>query len=110
VRFTLVRSGGFAGVSPPPLSVSTEALPPDEAARLRALVDAAGFFDLPADLGPADAAPDSFGYELTVEDDGAGRRHAVAFGATAAPPALRELMTAVRAAARRSADGGAHGG
>jgi hypothetical protein len=100
LRFTLVRSGGVAGISPPPLEVSTDDLAARDAGRLRTLVEAASFFDLPAEIGPDTVAPDTFGYELTVHDDAAGRTHSVAFDAASAPPELKELMSAVRAAAR----------
>jgi hypothetical protein len=101
LRLTLQRSGGVAGISPAPLTIHAGSLPPDEAQRLRSLVDAADFFALAAELGPADAAPDSFGYTLTVDDVATGRSHSVAFDAASAPPGLKELVRAVRGAARR---------
>lgn len=97
MRFTLTRFGGFAAVQRPPLVVDTAGLPRKDAARLRRLTEAAGFFDLPADLGPPGAVPDAQGHELAVTDD-AGRSHAVSFGAAAAPEALQALLAAVRAA------------
>jgi hypothetical protein len=92
---TLSRSGGVAGLNPRPLRIDTSSLSPTEAARLRALVQGAHFFTLPADLGAADASPDAFGYELDVTDD-EGREHAVSFALDAAPPSLRALVSAVR--------------
>src|SRR5512138_1422089 len=99
MRFALVRAGGVAGLARPPVVVDTGTLGAEDAARLHDLTDRAGFFGLPADLGPAEPAPDAFGYELTVTADD-GREHAVSFAASAAPPALRELVEAIRRAAR----------
>lgn len=105
MRFTLVRSGGFAAVQRPPLVVETSALEKKAARRLQALTEAADFFGLPADLGPKQAVPDALGWELEVTDDG-GRTHAVSFGASAAPASLQALLAALREVAAAPAGGG----
>ena len=99
LKVSLSRSGGVAGISPPAIVVDSEDLPADEGQALQQLVDAAGYFDLPAELGPAGDRPDSFGYTLSVSDE-RGRTHAVSFDHGAAPQALKDLVAAIRKANR----------
>ena len=58
------------------ISIDVDALPASDANRLRQLVRAASFFDLPAHIGtPPRGAADMREYTLTIEDG--GRRHTV---------------------------------
>jgi hypothetical protein len=82
--------GGFTG----PAGAQTRAvdlgqLPAHEAARLRALVQAADLAHLPASLLKARPQSWDFVYTLTVEN---GARREVRFHGDAAPPALQELV------------------
>lgn len=90
------RSGGFAGLTLRTV-VDTDALPPDEAERLRKLVARAGFFDLPGAL-PGGEGADRFQYVVTAEDG--ERRHTVRTGEAEAPDALRELLDELTRLAR----------
>ena len=97
MRVHFERSGGVAGFRLA-ATIDTETLPPDQARELEALVDAAGFFDLPEVMaGPAEAA-DQFQYRLTVE---AGpRSHTVTVSESAAPASLRPLLRRLTVLAR----------
>ena len=99
VRFE--RSGGFAGMTLT-REVDAAKLPPDEARRLRELVDGAGFFTLPAS-GPPARGPDRFQYVVEVEQG--GRRHSVRAGDDA-PEALQPLLEYLTRLARRPEGGG----
>jgi hypothetical protein len=70
MKVTLTRSGGFAGMSTQS-SVDTAELPPDQAAKLTALVER-----LPDAVRPHGKAlvADGFQYDLTIED-GRATRH-----------------------------------
>jgi hypothetical protein len=95
MRLALARSGGVAGIRPAPAVVDTKNLPPADAQRLEALVDAAGFFTLPSELREEAPAPDSFQYSLTIEVAGK-RPHTVTFSERSASEPLRELKRALR--------------
>ena len=97
MRFELRRWGGVAGLARLLASVDTSALPPQSAAELEQLLQAARFWELPSET-PGQPLPDSFSYELTVSDG--TRAHAVAFDSSSASPELLALSAAVRAAAR----------
>jgi hypothetical protein len=60
----------FPGLSKP-LEIDSASLPPEEAARLKQLVDDASFFDLPSNTAPPRGAADYRQYTITVQD---GRR------------------------------------
>ncbi len=96
MEFTLTRSGGFAGILPPPMHIATGDVSKEEAAALQKLLEEAKFFGLPARLPPA-AGADRFEYTLEVRDG--SRHHTVTFGETASPP-LVELAQRITAAAR----------
>lgn len=96
MEFTLTRSGGFAGLLPPPIHATTSDVTKEEAADWQHLLEQAKFFGLPARL-PAAAAPDRFEYTLEVRDG--TRHHNVTFGETASPP-LAELAQRITAAVR----------
>jgi hypothetical protein len=92
--------GGFAhfpGLSRP-VRVDTAELAPEEAARLKGLVERARFFEQPAEVGaPSPGAADLRSYTITVED---GRRtHTVRTSDALTDPALRDLIDHLRARA-----------
>ena len=64
MRITLTRSGGFAGILPPPVTLDTAALPRGVARRIEELVASADFFNLPHTLAAPNQAleptPNSF--------------------------------------------------
>ena len=98
-RITLARSGGVAGIRPPPSVVDTAKLSPGQARRVEELLAAADFFTLPAELVERAPQPDSFQYSLTVENE-EGQAHTVAFTEQSAEEPLRELKRLVRDFAR----------
>ncbi len=102
MRIHFERTGGFAGMRMT-ATVDTESLPAEEGGELQELVEAAGFFDLPAVITIGAPGADRFRYKLTVEAE--GQRHTVEVGEAAAPEALRPLLqrlTAVTRSTRRS--------
>jgi hypothetical protein len=100
MRLKLTRTGGFAGITPPPMEVDTATLAKPEAQRVEALVAGAKFFDLPKKLKAAQAQPDRFQYSLSVSHPD-GRTHAIDCDEEAAPPELRELLYAVQKMRRK---------
>ena len=98
VRFE--RSGGFAGMTLA-REVDAASLPPDEARRLRELVEGADFFALPPAGAPGRGA-DRFQYVVEVEQG--GRRHAVRTGDDA-PQALQPLLDYLTRLARKPGAG-----
>jgi hypothetical protein len=99
MRFTLTRSGGFAGVRRPPLALDTAAVPPAKAKEGHSALTAAGFFDLPTAI-KGKPQPDRFSYELEVQHDD-GRTHKVAFGEADASKELLKLVRWVESAAKK---------
>ncbi len=99
------RTGGFAGMRTA-ATIDSESLSQEEARRLRELVEAAGFFELPEEIAdPAEGGgADRFLYMLTVEME--GRRHTVRTSETAAPPRLRSLIRWLTTAARKARQSG----
>ncbi len=102
MRIHFERTGGFAGMRMT-ATVNTESLSSEEARDLHEMVEAAGFFDLPAVITTPTPGADRFHYKLTVEAE--GRQHTVEMGEAAVPEALRPLLqrlTAMARSARRS--------
>ena len=95
VRFE--RTGGFAGMRMA-ATISSETLTPEEAQRLRELVDSSGFFELPAEITSPPGGNDRFLYTVTV--DVAGRSHTVRTGEAGIPSGLRPLIDLLTKAAR----------
>jgi len=95
MRLKLTRTGGFAGITPPPVEVDTAMLSKKDAQQIEALVAGAKFFELPQTLKAAKPQPDRFQYSLHITDEG-GRDHAVTCDEEAAPAELRRLFQAVR--------------
>ena len=95
MRLKLTRTGGFAGIMPPPVEVDTASLPKKEAQRVEALVADAKFFDLPKTLQAAKPQPDRFQYSLKIAHED-GREHVVTCDEEAVSGELRELLYAVQ--------------
>jgi hypothetical protein len=99
LRVKLERTGGIAGMRMA-ATIDSESLSHEEASRLRELVEAAGFFNLPEKIGDPDApGADQFLYTVAVEME--GLRHTVHTGDAAAPPALRLLIRWLTNVARK---------
>lgn len=99
LRVELERTGGFAGMRMA-ATIDSESLSREEAGRLRELVEAAGFFNLPEKIDNPDAAgADRFLYTVAVETE--GLRHTVHTSEAAAPPALRLLIQWLTKVARK---------
>jgi hypothetical protein len=78
-----------------PVTVEVDQLDKEGTQELKRLVEAARFFDLPANVGaPARGAADYQHYILTVEES--GRRHTVRLLVPVEDPALLDLVQAVR--------------
>jgi hypothetical protein len=68
MRISFKTEGGIAylpGLSSP-VTIDTDELPAKEASELERLVEAAGFFDLPATLSPPRGGADHQQYTITV--------------------------------------------
>jgi hypothetical protein len=84
----------FPGLSKP-VALDAGRLAKDEAGRLRQLVEAARFFDLPENPQALERAGADCQYcILTVDDD--GRKHTVRVAEPIRNPALADLVQAVR--------------
>jgi hypothetical protein len=90
MRVRVERSGGLLGAARA-FEVDEAGLPPREALALRAAVERARFFDLPAAL-PASPGADRLRWRITVQD--AGRAHTVEAGEDA--PEVRALLAELR--------------
>ena len=96
MRISFERSGGFAGMMLT-VCVDTAKLAPPEATRLKSLVEAANFFQLPEAIAPA-AQPDRFQYHLTVAEK--QRQHSITVSESAIPGSLKPLVEWLMEAAR----------
>lgn len=89
MQISFERSGGFIGV-PMSITLDTATLPADDAAQLSRLVEAADFFNLPANIPSRSAQPDRFQYKVTVWMG--DRQHTVSAGESAVPGTLKPLL------------------
>ena len=96
MRMTVSRTGGFAGLRPPPAVLDTATLAGAAKKRVEQLVAACGFFDLPVTPTGAGKSADQFLHRLTIAHDD-GREHTVEFTADAVSGPLRDLLHLVRA-------------
>ena len=83
------RSGGFAGLRTAQ-DVDSTNLSPEERSELDRLVEAAHFFEIPADVRAANPGADRFQYRLTMKDG--SREHTVGIDKAATPVSLRPLL------------------
>ena len=97
MQVSFSRSGGFAGVMMA-ATADTDTLPPEDAAHLRSLVEAADFFQLTPIMTGTTTRPDRFQYEISVTDG--DRNHSVTVSESNVPGALRPLLDWMQEAAR----------
>jgi len=95
IQLTLARSGGVAGIRPPPKILDTAALTVSAARRVDELLKKSDFFALPAELPDHSPSADTFQHSLTVRHAN-GHEHTVTFSEASASEALRELKRLVR--------------
>lgn len=100
MRLQVERSGGFRGIGPTS-SISTDQLPAEEAKKLNELVEAAGFYDLPAEIRSTGTGADGFQYKVTVESERGS--HTVQVDEDAVPPSLQLVLDWMRNYARTRA-------
>jgi hypothetical protein len=100
MRLTLTRSGGFAGLLPPPVTLDTAALPRSAAKRIEGWVASADFFNLPQTMAAPTRQPDRLQFTLRIVNDD-GQEHTVRCDEEAAPEPFLELVRTVQKAARK---------
>ncbi len=102
MRISIERSGGIAGITVR-TTIDEKDLTPDEALKLRRLVEQADFLNLPQKITPRSARPDRFQYELSLEES--GKRHTVTTSEEAMPENLKPLAKWLMEKARQSRKG-----
>ena len=94
MRVQLKMEGGlayFPGLSQP-ITIDSETLPAQAADKLKQLLDAVHFFDLPSVINkPPSGAADYYQYTITVDDD--GKHHTVRLTDPIADAHLQALLT-----------------
>ena len=100
MRVTLTRSGGFAGILPPPVTLDTAALPRGVARHIEELVASADFFNLPDTLAAPTRQPDRLQFTVRIVDDD-GREHTVTCDEEVASEPFLELVRTVQKATRK---------
>ena len=90
MKIKFARSGGFGGLR---LSstLDTEALPVEEASRIRQLVESSGFFELDVSPKEASSVRDRFEYRVAIESQVWGS-HAVVLPESMIPDDMRPLL------------------
>ena len=89
MRISFERTGGFAGITMK-AAVDEKDLAPDEAQKLRRLVEEADFFNLSKKIMPRSPRPDRFQYELSLEES--SRQHTVTTSEEVLPAKLKPLV------------------
>jgi hypothetical protein len=97
MRVAIERSGGFAGISRAN-SISADQMPVEKAQKLRELVDASGFYELPSAIHSSGTIADPFQYKITVESERG--THTVQADEAAMPPRLNSLLDWVKRTAK----------
>ena len=100
MQITLTRSGGFAGLLPPPVTIDTATLPRAVAKQIEGLVASADFFSLPHAMTAPIRQPDRLQFTLRIVNDD-GQEHAVTGDEEAASQPFFELVRTVQNAARK---------
>jgi hypothetical protein len=99
LRISFERSGGVAGITMK-TAVDEKDLAPDEAQKLRQLVEGANFFNLSKKIMPRSPRPDRFQYELSLEES--GRQHTVTMSEETLPEKLKPLVKWLMEKARQT--------
>ncbi len=99
MRVSIERSGGFAGITMK-TTVDEKDVAPDEALKLRQLVEEADFFNLPGRIVSRSPQPDRFQYALRLEEK--GRQYAVMVSEEALPEKLKPLVNWLMEKARQT--------
>jgi len=99
MRVTLTRSGGFAGILPPPVTLDTAALPRGAAKQIEELVASAVFFNLPHTLAAPIRQPDRLQFTVRIVNDD-GREHTVTCDEEVASKPFLKLVRTVQNATR----------
>jgi hypothetical protein len=99
MRVEFERSGGFAGLRTA-ATIDSASLAPDDARKLQELVDASGFFDLPAKMESPSPGADRFQYRIAITSG--SRSHTVEASEEAFPAKVKPLIQwLTKAAAQR---------
>lgn len=93
MRVVIERSGGFAGMSRIQ-SFSTDDMPAEDGKKLRDLVEASGFYELPSVIHSDKPLPDAFRYKITVESERGS--HTVEVDEGAVPSRLQPILNWVK--------------
>ncbi len=99
MRISIERSGGFAGITVR-TTVDEKDVAPDEALKLRQLIEEADFFNLPGKIVSQSPQPDRFQYELRLEEK-AGQ-HTVMVSEEVMPEKLKPLVNWLMEKARQT--------
>ncbi len=102
MRISFERSGGFAGITMK-TAVDEKDLAPDEAQKLRKLVEEADFFNSPGKITSRSPQPDRFQYELKLEEN--DRQHTVTMSEEAMPARLKPLVNWLMEKSRQTRKG-----
>jgi hypothetical protein len=109
MKINFVRSGGMAGTRLA-LELDTERLPPEDAERLRRLVESSDFFELEQGQAGSANLPDRFQFLLEIKSQVWGE-HSLVVSEMAVPedlrPLLQELTTLALERRRSGRDAGA---
>lgn len=90
IRIEVRRSGGFGGISLPPVTLDTSTLPESEALEVAGLVEAA---EQAKPVEPERRARDLTTYDLAIDDD--GRTWHATLDDVTMPPEVRALVERV---------------
>lgn len=99
LKITFEQSGGIAGLRFD-TTLETAGLPPEDAQKLRRMVDDADFFNLPPRIVSPRPQPDRFQYKLKVQES--NRQHTVTVSEEALPASLAPLVKWLGEEARRA--------
>jgi len=101
MRISLQRSGGFAGIRPPAVTVDTEKLPAEKARELESLVQSSGIRALakqPTKKPAGPPQPDRFSYTLTLGEP-SGLEQTVVLNESETSPQHQSLLEGIKRAA-----------
>jgi hypothetical protein len=85
------------------ITIDEKDLVPDEAQKLRQLVEEVDFFNLSKKIMPRSPRPDRFQYELSLEES--GREHTVTMSEETLPQKLKPLISWLMGKARQPKKG-----